>query len=75
MVRVRAGQDSQVSEVLVTKDNNGNVAITEYAMVYTNGVLGDVTASYSNGTYTLAVNATNNSTEAVVSGTLLAYGD
>lgn len=75
LVRVRAGQDSQVSEVLVTKDNNGNVAITEYAMVYTNGVLGDVTASYSNGTYTLAVNATNNSTEAVVSGTLLAYGD
>lgn len=75
LVRVRAGQDSQVSEVLVTKDDNGNVAITEYAMVYTNGVLGDVTASYSNGTYTLAVNATNNSTEAVVSGTLLAYGD
>lgn len=75
LVRVRAGQDSQVSEVLVTKDDNGNVAITEYAMVYTNGVLGDVTASYSNGTYTLTVNATNNSTEAVVSGTLLAYGD
>jgi hypothetical protein len=75
LVRVRAGQDSQVSEILVTKDDNGNVAMTEYAMVYTNGVLGDVTASFSNGTYTLTVNATNNSTEAIVAGTLLAYGD
>jgi hypothetical protein len=75
LVRVRAGDHSQISEVLVTKDNNGNVAITEYAIVYTNGLLADINATFSNGTYNLTVNAQNNSTEVIVSGTLLAYGD
>ena len=75
LVRVREGQHSQVSEVLVTKDDNGNVAITEYAIVHTNGILGDVSAGFANGTYSLTVNAVNNSTEVIVSGMLLAYGD
>jgi len=75
LVRVREGQHSQVSEVLVTKDDAGNVAITEYAIVHTNGILGDVTAEFSNGSYSLKVNAQNNSTEVIVSGMLLAYGD
>ena len=75
LVRVREGQHSQVSEVLVTKDDNGNVAITEYAIVHTNGILGDISAEFANGTYSLTVNAVNNSTEVVVSGMLLAYGD
>ena len=75
LVRVREGQHSQVSEVLVTKDDTGNVAITEYAIVHTNGILGDVTAEFSNGSYSLKVNAQNNSTEVIVSGMLLAYGD
>lgn len=75
LVRVREGQHSQVSEVLVTKDDTGNVAITEYAIVHTNGILGDVTAEFANGSYSLKVNAQNNSTEVIVSGMLLAYGD
>ena len=75
LVRVREGQHSQVSEVLVTKDDNGNVAITEYAIVHTNGILGDISAEFANGTYSLTVNAVNNSTEVIVSGMLLAYGD
>lgn len=75
LVRVREGQHSQVSEVLVTKDDNGNVAITEYAIVHTNGVLGDISAEFLNGTYTLTVDTVNNSTEVIVSGMLLAYGD
>ena len=75
LVRVRAGNHSQISEILLTKDNNGNVAITEYAIVYTNGVIGDITATYSNNVYSLNVNATENATEVIVSGMLLAYGD
>lgn len=75
LVRVRAGVHSQISEILLTKDNNGNVAITEYAIVYTNGVIGDITATYSNNVYSLNVNATENATEVIVSGMLLAYGD
>ena len=77
LVRVRSGNHSQVSEVLVTADNSNNVAITEYAIVGTNGNLGNVSATHDvvSGTYKLTVDTTENNSEVIVSATLMAYGD
>ena len=44
LVKATNGTHSQVSEILLTLDSSNNIAITEYAMVGTNGSLGDVTA-------------------------------
>jgi hypothetical protein len=46
LVKAKNGVHTQVSEILLTLDTSNNVAITEYAMVGTNGSLGDVTAIY-----------------------------
>jgi hypothetical protein len=46
LVKAKNGTHTQVSEILVTLDTSNNVAITEYAMVGTNGSLGDVNAIY-----------------------------
>lgn len=75
VVRVRAGVHSQVSEVLLTTDDNGNIAITEYGIVSTNGSLGTVSATYDAGTWTLTVETTENNSEVIVAATLMAYGD
>ena len=75
LVRVRSGNHSQVSEVLVTADNSNNVAITEYAIVGTNGNLGNVSANFSGGQYNLTVETTENNSEVIVYATLMAYGD
>jgi hypothetical protein len=44
LVKAKNGNHTQVSEILLTLDTSNNVAITEYAMVGTNGSLGDVSA-------------------------------
>ena len=46
LVKAKNGVHTQVSEILLTLDTSNNVAITEYAMVGTNGSLGDVNAIY-----------------------------
>jgi hypothetical protein len=46
LVKAKNGVHTQVSEILLTLDTSNNVAITEYAMVGTNGSLGDVSAIY-----------------------------
>jgi hypothetical protein len=68
-------QHSQLSKLLVTTDGAGNVAITEYGIVTTNGNMGDVTASNVGGTINILVTPTYASSEVIVSGTLLAYND
>jgi hypothetical protein len=76
LVRIKNGIHSQVSEVLLTRDDANNIAITEYGMVTTNGILGDITAAMNQNNIDLKVTpAHNTGTEIFVSGTLLRYAD
>jgi hypothetical protein len=76
IVRMRNGIHSQVSEILLTRDNSDNIAITEYGIVTTNGILGDITASVNGSDIELKVTPEHNTgTEIIVSGTLMSYGD
>lgn len=76
LVKIAYGTHTQVSEVLLTLDTSNNVAITEYAMVGTNGSLGEVTAEYTsispvvNGVVLKVLSATSGA-EITVMGTLL----
>jgi hypothetical protein len=68
--------DSQMSEILVTADASNNVAITEYAIVSTNGNMGDVTADVDlSGNITIVVVPTHDSSEVMVSGTAYVWND
>lgn len=71
LVKVASGTHTEISEVLLTLDTSDNVAITEYAIVGTNGTLSVISAEVSGANVNLLVNPTNNST-ATVMGTLLA---
>jgi hypothetical protein len=76
LVRLKNGIHSQVSEVLLTRDDSNNIAITEYGIVTTNGILGDITAGMNGNNIQLKVNpAHDTGTEIFVSGTLLRYAD
>jgi hypothetical protein len=44
LVKIDNGTHNEISEILVTLDSSGNVAITEYAIVGTNGSRGTITA-------------------------------
>ena len=71
MVKFAAGSHTEVSEILVTLDTSDNVSITEYAIVGTNGSLGDVTADVSGSDVRVRVTTVNNNTNVMVVGTLL----
>lgn len=71
LVKLAAGTHTEVSEVLLTLDSSDNIAITEYAVVGTNGSMSTISATISGGSVALTVNAVNNSTVTVM-GTLLA---
>jgi hypothetical protein len=71
LVKVASGTHTEISEVLLTLDTSDNVAITEYAIVGTNGTLSVISAGVSGANVNLLVNPTNNSTVTVM-GTLLA---
>ncbi len=76
LVRMKNGIHSQVSEVLLTRDDSNNIAITEYGIVTTNGILGDITAGMNGNNIQLKVDPTHDTgTEIFVSGTLLRYAD
>ena len=53
-------------------DTSDNIAITEYAIVGTNGNLVDVTADVSGSNVRIRVTTINNSTDVTVVGTLIA---
>jgi hypothetical protein len=76
-VHVRDGVHSQASEVLIARDSNNNIAITEYAIVTTNGLLADISAIYAGGTVSLTVSPTAGHTnvEAVASGSVIIWAD
>jgi hypothetical protein len=72
LVKAQTASHTELSEVLVTLDASDNVAITEYAIVGTNGNLVDITADVSGSNVRLRVTTINNSTDVTVVGTLIA---
>jgi hypothetical protein len=72
LVRVAYGSHTEVSEVLLTLDSSNNIAITEYAVVSTNGSASTITADINSGDVRLRVTPTNASSTVTVYGTLLA---
>ena len=75
MVRIKDGSHSQVSKLLVTRDSLGNLAVTEYGIVTTNGSLGDVTADVDGSNVRIRVTTAHNNSEIMTYATLLAYQD
>jgi hypothetical protein len=72
LVKIANGSHTDVSKVILTLDTSDNVAITEYAMVGTNGSLGSVSADVSGNDVRLRVTTANNNSNVTVVGTLLA---
>ena len=71
LVKIANGSHTDVSKVILTLDTSDNVAITEYAMVGTNGDLGSVSADVSGNDVRLRVATLNNDSTVAVVGTLL----
>jgi hypothetical protein len=70
MVKIDNATDNEVSEILLTLDSSDNIAITEYAIVGTNGSRGSITARVSGANVEVRVDPVNDST-IKVTGTLL----
>jgi chemotaxis protein histidine kinase CheA len=62
LVKIDNGTHNEISEILVTLDSGDNVAITEYAIVGTNGTRGTITADIENSHCRIRVNPVNDST-------------
>jgi hypothetical protein len=71
LVKVAYGTHTEVSEVLLTLDTSDNIAITEYAVVGTNGSASTISAGMDGTGVQLLVTTTNNSSTITVMGTLL----
>ena len=71
LVKVAYGTHTEVSEVLLTLDTSDNIAITEYAVVGTNGSASTISAGMDNTDVQLLVTTTNNNSTITVMGTLL----
>jgi hypothetical protein len=71
IVKIDNGTHNEVTEVLLSLDSSDNIAMTEYAIVGTNGPRGTITADISGASVRLRVDPVNDSTINVV-GTLLA---
>jgi len=72
LVKTAYGTHTELSEVLITLDTSDNIAITEYAIVGTNGSSSIITADVSGADVRLRVTPTNNTSTITVVGTLLA---
>jgi hypothetical protein len=71
-VKFAYGTHTEVSEILLTMDTSDNIAITEYAMVQTNGSMGSVTATLDGTNVDINVTVPNASTDVTIFGTLIA---
>ena len=69
LIKIDNGTHNEISEILVTLDSSDNVAITEYAIVGTNGSRGTITADVDSTHCRIRVTPVNDST-ITVSGTL-----
>jgi len=70
-VKFATATHSQISEFLLTTDSSGNIAITEFGMVTSNGTLGSVGASYLNGNIAIEVDTVHANTTVTVVATLI----
>lgn len=70
LVKIDNGTHNEISEILLTLDSSDNIAITEYAIVGTNGSRGSITADISGSNVRVRVNPVNDST-IKITGTLL----
>jgi hypothetical protein len=72
LIKMAHGSHTEISELLLTLDTSNNIAVTEYAVVGTNGSLGTISAGISSGSnVSLAVDPANADTIVTVMGTLL----
>jgi hypothetical protein len=71
LVKIANGSHTEVSKLILTLDTADNVAITEYAIVGTNGALGTVTADVSGSNVRVLVTTANNTSVISVVGTVL----
>jgi hypothetical protein len=71
LVKFAYGTHTEVSEILLSLDTSDNIAITEYAVVTTNGSLGDVTADIDGSNVRIRVTAGTATTTCHVVGTLI----
>lgn len=72
LVKTAYGSHTDVAEVLLTLDTSDNIAITEYAMVGTNGSAMTISADINGTNVELKVTTVNNNSTVTVVGTLLA---
>jgi hypothetical protein len=72
LVKVAVGTHTEISEILLTLDTSDNIAITEYAIVGTNGGLGTITAGISGDNVQISYTLASSSGTATVFGTLIA---
>ena len=72
LVKVAYSTHTEVSEVILTLDTSDNIAITEFAVVSTNGSASAISAGISGSNVQLLVTPVNNTSTVTVVGTLLA---
>ena len=72
LVKVAYGTHTEISKVLLTLDTSDNIAITEYAIVGTNGSASTISADVSGTDVRLRVATANNGSDVTVVGTLVA---
>jgi len=72
LVKVAYGSHTEISKVLLTLDTSDNIAITEYAIVGTNGSASTVSAAINGSNVELRVTTANNTSTVTVVGTLVA---
>ena len=70
-VKFATATHSQISELLVTTDGSNNVAVTEFAIVGTNGNMGTASVSYLSGNLAVEVDTVYANTTVTVSATLI----
>ena len=71
LVKVAYGSHTEVSEILLTLDTSDNIAITEYAVVGTNGSASGISADIDGTNVRLRVTPVNASSTVSVFGTLI----
>jgi hypothetical protein len=71
LVKVAYSTHTEISEVLLTLDTSDNIAITEYAVVGTNGSSSSISADIDGTNVRLRVTPVNASSTVTVMGTLL----
>lgn len=70
IVKAKYGTAVQASEILITSDGTDSY-MTEYGLIYTSGLLADISTSYSSSNIVLSAKATNSNTSIRIFKTLI----